>query len=469
MSSSSESYESSSSEENEDNSVDEKKTYITSYNSNIIYDEDTVSGIGCRRFYIWERPLKNKNKIWNPKGCKRHYIVGDDDIVYNIKGESFSFSDTKKNDLYYIINPIETKCHNTKDKFVLEYFKVRGIETVNDKINVKDLRFAGTSVKFLFQTKYVTFNDIFDLYEPENDIGNIELFHISQERSVFSYLWNKLDIPYYLDTKITDINQYVKTYDKLTQFSDGYDKVVTNPKFYNVKSYSKVFIIAASFTKNNKIALEQKGEAEFLKNKKKNVNKLIEQMDILEEKSIVKKYVTEYEKGSKLYERGKTNNPEYNKILKNMTQLEEETHVKNWIKLNEDLEKWSIPYKGKIELDDILTELKTESIQFSKIIFEEYLPENDEYEKDSDESDNESEDSNEDWKKKKEKTPSPKRDKHSETEDEFEYNDDSESSSQDEESLDLSDDSQDDNGEDIIDWDKEDISGSKSTSNSIDE
>ena len=423
-----------------------KENHITDFDERIQYDYDTLSGFHTFRMYEW-----SENKDW--KKCKRKYIVADSDLIYNSDGEQVTFEESSNDGKYYIINPSEIACN--KKSFILNYFEVKSLADVKEKIPIKNLRFAGVPLIFTSEENEVDYDFIFDALEdamdekelyPKN--GILEFFLISQARAVFASLYRSINLPTTIPKSGT-VKELFGFYDILHQFSEKYEEVSSNPDDYSKKNFNKVHKLSKTTTKEEWDAIIAKKGENVTKDLEKKVKKISKKIYKLEEIPKVKIYADLFDKLAVLHEKkDKKKNETAMKILEDKMNvlLKVDEKVVEWANLTEKMQDYQ-EESPKVSVDTKYMKeiLEKESQETLSLLLTEFLPENDiedEETEEEDEGDNEND----------EEEPSG--------EDSEDY---SENSEEEDESLNLSDDSQYNvYGDEIVDFDDDDEKEEKS-------
>jgi len=327
----------------------------TFYNPKIPYSNDTLAFYHAPRIYEYECDGK-----WNE--CGRFYIVGDGDIVYDAEGNSTEYDSSDPNVQYYIINPVDLKGCKNKDG-VLRYYKAKPLSSVKSQLVAAHLRFVGVPLKSCFQKELVTFDDVFDLFEPPG-IGKIKVFPISQARCMFSYLVDKEFPCEDVWTIPSSFDDAFDRYNQINQFTDMVDSVATNPKKYGKITFKK----KEKYAKDELRAIEEKKVAVASERRKEELKEIEDKIAELEETKAVMKYI-ELEES---IDRKKNKNTE-----KKLDELyEKERDVRKWLKLGEKIDKLKTIPSVKIDIDDIFPVLNSARAEYTDMIFGEYIPEN---------------------------------------------------------------------------------------------
>ena len=425
-----------------------QEKYVTEFDDRISYDYDTISAFHTLRMYEW---VGNKN--W--KNCQRHYIVADTDLIYSKQGKKTTFDKSLPHENYYIIDPTKIECKNKI--FVLNYFMVRSIGDIKKEILIKNLRFVGIPLIFLTEEKKVDYNFVFDVLEETIDErelyskdSHLSIFPISQSRAVFASLYKNINLPKNIP-KTGTVESFFDYYNILHQFSEKYEEVSSNSDNYSKSNYKKVHKLNKKTTKEEWEAIKDKEKEKVKKDMQNKIKKITDKLDVLENSSNVKKYVELYEKLAILHEKKKVEKTEALKkdLESKMSILYKDEKVAKWAKLTEkiqDIAENTIEMSVSVEYMKEIVE--KEANEMLNLILTEFLPEND-IEDDEDDI----EESNDEG-----------------------FNDESLGSEieslEESESLDLSDDSQEENidGEEIVEWSDNDsfTESEESSENEVD-
>lgn len=328
----------------------------TSYNPNIPYTNDTLAFYHVPRVYEYECDGVLEK-------CGRYYVVGDGDVVYDVNGNATEYENTDPNTQYYVVNPKELKGCVKKDT-VLSFYKVKPLSSVKTNMISAKLKFVGVSLRGCFEKEMVTFDDVFDLFEPPT-IGKIKVFPISQARCMFSYFSGLLPIGdvWKLPTNFDDL---FALYNVLNQFTDVADSVATNPS-----KYGKIkFKLNKKMTKEELDAFKEKKTESVSVGQKKELKKVLDEIGELEESStIVKRYIELEEKLEKRKDKS---------VEKELAKLEkfDDEKLRRWLKLYKKADKLKTLPKVTLEPEDIIPAITSAKANYVDMIFSEYIPEN---------------------------------------------------------------------------------------------
>jgi len=361
-----------------------QKGYDTGFNPDIPYDNDFVCNHFIWRLYEWYEAQE-----WSK--CSRLFLVGDSDVIYDENGKSTTFENSTLKTQYYVIDPTLMECDSSTKKATLRYFMVRGIGEIAKPIPINRLRFVGVPLKFVSPDKHVTYDFVFDLLEDVIGMGiysETGLFEASQARAVYAYLYSKLDLPSVVP-ETSDTDTLFHYYNVLHQFSEKYEKTASNPDRYNTKNYTKALVLKKGRTNAEKESLVSQYNTKAAKKEPTSEGifaKLEGKLEELEKDPAVKKFAKLYDDVAKIQEsveQGKNVAKNEKRIRGIEVKMVETEKPKTWKKImnqyeesiHHDIQKKQSKYQTTLPIEYMKEKLENAIQENVMLILTEFLPE----------------------------------------------------------------------------------------------